>query len=272
MIKKLGEVYETRDFGMFKVINGNRKDIQRRKNKVKKSVESVGYIPAPIIVNEKMEVIDGQARLAYCKEYDVPIAYFVVDGLTVDDCIAMNISATNWGVMDYISSYADRGYPSYVLATKLISNSPYSIRPSLWALLLKNSYNTNDEIQNGTLDVDEAAYERAIAIIEYWKRFDDIITNRKAEFLMALGYCYLMPEVDNELLVKKIHLRPRDFQMIANVTDAIDVIEDVYNVRNRNHVYIETEYLKYIDTNSHGGVSANIISKRKHGRRINNKA
>ena len=192
--------------------------------------------------------------------------------VTVDDCIAMNISATNWGVMDYISSYADRGYPSYVLATKLISNSPYSIRPSLWALLLKNSYNTNDEIQNGTLDVDEAAYERAIAIIEYWKRFDDIITNRKAEFLMALGYCYLMPEVDNELLVKKIHLRPRDFQMIANVTDAIDVIEDVYNVRNRNHVYIETEYLKYIDTNSHGGVSANIISKRKHGRRINNKA
>ncbi len=261
MTNKAGTVYVTNELETFKIINGNRRDIERRKNKIRKSVEKVGYISAPIIVNEKKEVIDGQARLAYCKETGTSIAYYVIGGLTVDDCIAMNMSSTNWGMMDYIRSYADRRYPSYVLAAKFIEESQYGLNPSLWALTGSDMSNVREKIMNGTLKIDEARYKKGVDILDFWSRFDDINTNRKTEFLTALGYCYLIPEVDNETLVRKLHQRPRDFQMIANVTDAIDVIEDAYNVRARNHVYIETEYFKYLD-NINKGLTGSIVAKR----------
>lgn len=247
MVKKVGEVYITKDLSDFEIVNGNRKDIERRKAKIVKSVEKVGYIPAPIIVNEKMEVIDGQARLAYCKETLTPIAYYVINGLTIDDCIAMNISSSNWGIMDYITSYADRGYQSYVLTEKFISRSPYQLRPTLWALTGRGMDNSRKKIMIGEFEVGERDYLRGLEFLDFWSRFDDIVTNRRSEFLIALGYCYLLPKVDNETLVRKLHQRPRDFQTISSVTDAIDVIEDVYNIRLRNHVYIETEYFKYLD-------------------------
>lgn len=264
MKKEMGKAYQTDDFSIFKEIKGNRSDIERRKKKIEKSVQEVGYISAPIIVNEKMQVIDGQARLAYCKETKTPITYYIVEGLAVAECIAMNKCTTNWGIMDYITSYADRGIQSYALAVKFIQNSPYSLNPTLWALSGADAGNLNEVIKDGRLDVDKEAYERGMDILEFWQKFDDIPTNRTAEFLEALGYCYLMPSVNNDTLVRKIHQRPRDFLTIATVTDAIDVIEDAYNVRARNYVYIETDYFKYLDSISKG-LSASIKARR--GRR-----
>lgn len=262
MLERIGNIYITTDFDTFKHIEGNRTEIESRVKKIEKSVAMVGYIPAPIIVNEKKEIIDGQARFEFCKKTDTPIAYTVIEGLTVDDCIAMNISSTNWGIMDYIHSYADRGFQSYILMEKFIAGSPYSLNPTMWALLGSNQKNYNDLTKSGKLCVTQKDYEHGKDILSYWKLFDDIATNRKTEFLMAIGYCYKMDCVDNETLVRKLHQRPRDFQTIATVTDAIDVIEDAYNVRTRDHVYIETEYFKYLDSLS-SGLSESIKSKRK---------
>lgn len=263
MGEHIGAIYRTADFKIFKHICGNRIDIERRVKKIEASVAQVGYINAPIVVNEKMEIIDGQARYEYCKRTNTPLAYCIIAGLTIDDCIAMNISSSNWTLIDYISSYAARGYQSYILTEKFINDSPYSLSPTLWALTGTGRENNDGKIRNGKLDINQDDYTRGEDIITYWKRFDDIVTNRKTEFLEAIGYCYLMDCIDNEALVRKVHQRPRDFQTIANVTDAIDVIEDAYNVRTRNHVYIETEYFKYLDKITKSKLlSSSIKSKR----------
>ena len=255
--ERIGEVFRTTNFKAFKHVCGNRTDdIERRAKKVEASVAQVGYIDVPIVVNEKMEIIDGQARYEYCRRTNTPMAYYIKEGLNIDHCIAMNISSSNWTIVDYISSYAARGQQSYILAERFINKSPYTINPTMWALTGTEVTNSSDKIKNGKLDVNQDDYTRGEGIITYWGNFDDIITNRKTEFLEAIGYCYLMDCVDNELLVRKIHQRPRDFQTIANITDAINVIEDAYNVRTRNHVYIETEYFKYLDNISKGLSSA----------------
>lgn len=262
MREKIGNVYMTTNFAAFKHITGNRTEIESRVRKIEKSVDMVGYIPSPIIVNENMEIIDGQARYEFCKRTDTPIAYTVIEGLTINDCIAMNISATNWGIMDYIHSYAARGLMAYILTEKFVSESPYSLNPTMWALTGSETNNNSEKIKQGKLDINQKDYERGKNILSYWKCFDDIVTNRRTEFLEAIGYCYLMPCVDNDTLVRKLHQRPRDFQTIATITDAIDVIEDAYNVRTRNHVYIETEYFKYLDSLKKG-LSGSIIAKKK---------
>ena len=257
----IGDIYRTADFKAFKHVCGNRIEVENRVKKIEASVAQIGYIDVPITVNENMEIIDGQARYEYCRRTNTPIAYHIKEGLNIDHCIAMNISSTNWTMVDYISSYAARGYQSYILTEKFINESPYSLSPTLWALTGTDITNNCDKIKKGKLDINQDGYTRGKGIITYWGNFDDIITNRKTEFLEAIGYCYLMDCVDNELLIRKVHQRPRDFQTIANVTDAIDVIEDAYNVRTRNHVYIETEYFKYLEKISKG-LSSTIKAKR----------
>lgn len=270
MDKIIGEVHLTDDFEKFEMMVGNRTDAESRSKKIYESVKQAGkYILAPIIVTDqdkktkRFPISDGQARFTYCKKTGTPFTYYVVPGLTINDCIAMNASTSNWKYIDYIKSYASRGIESYVRTLKFIEESPYTISISLWALLNTDDNNKADNIKNGTIIVTQEMYDNAVDLVEFWKRFDDIETNRRKEFLIAIGYCYMLECVDNETLVRKIHQSPRDFTTIATVTDAIDVIEDSYNKRLREHVYIETEYFKFIDEKT--GILGTVLKGKKKG-------
>lgn len=67
-MKQTNEIKRTNNYDMFKRLEGNRFVDPKKVNKLKKSINEVGYISNPIIVNEKMEVIDGQHRLEALKE------------------------------------------------------------------------------------------------------------------------------------------------------------------------------------------------------------
>ena len=62
---------------MFKTMDGNRLLKNDRVNKIVESINAVGYILSPILVNEKMEVIDGQGRLAALERLKMPVHYMV---------------------------------------------------------------------------------------------------------------------------------------------------------------------------------------------------
>ena len=250
--KPQGVVFMTTNYDQFKFVTGNR-DIGNRVSKLEKSVARIGYVPAPIIVNEKMEIIDGQARFEYCKKTETPIAYYIIQGLTVDDCTAMNSVSTAWTIRDYINSYADRHYDSYLIMEKFLDECPYSVKSGVWALCHQSLDNVRNEIMDGTLYLTEEDYERAKELQKYWQRFDEIKCNRQVDFLTALGICYFfMSDVDMEELARKVLQRPRDFGAISCVMDAMQVIEDAYNTRrqSQNRVYLTHNYQKYLD--SHG--------------------
>lgn len=211
-----------------------------------------------LIVNENYEVIDGQARLTYCKETGQPIAYFVLPGLKIEHCIAMNASTKNWGLRDYSKSYAKQGYQSYVRLENLLDKYGYPVRQTLFALTNGNElgFHTNikemsDEFKQGKFDVSQELCDTAENLLTYWKRFDDIEKNRTREFYMALGYCYMFDDVDNEILYKKVHKKPREFTDIGNTLDAIRRLDSIYNYRRSEKVYIELEYKQLVDRMAH---------------------
>ena len=67
-MKEVATVYRTEDLSIFKTLKGNREVKENRKQTLIESIDKHGYITNPIIVNERFEVIDGQGRLAACKE------------------------------------------------------------------------------------------------------------------------------------------------------------------------------------------------------------
>lgn len=265
MNKPNGNTFITDEFDKFKLIDSNRNDWELRAKNIAKSVKKVNYIPAPIIVNEKYEIIDGQARFTYCKQTKTPITYLVIKGLTVDDCVAMNASTTRWVISDYIESYAQRGWNDYVILNEFLKaakSKGYGYKESVWTLTLSEGSNSDDKIKNGEFVLKSGAVKRAEEIMVYWDKFKDIPTNRKKDFYKALGYCYLLECVDNERLVRKVHQFPRRFLNIANVNGMMDILEEIYNYRNRKdeHTYLKTEYFKYLN-NINGNITTMILNK-----------
>ena len=96
----------TDEYDAFQRLEGNRKVLQERVNLIKQSIGQVGYVSNPIIVNEKMEVIDGQGRLEALKQLHLPVEYRVIEGLTVRECQAINRKTKGWTITDFVDCFA----------------------------------------------------------------------------------------------------------------------------------------------------------------------
>lgn len=82
-------VFETNDYGVFYRLEDNRSVTESRKNQLIASF-SAGEVMCPIIVNEKMEIIDGQGRFEARKALELPIYYIIDPGKNINDCRRMN--------------------------------------------------------------------------------------------------------------------------------------------------------------------------------------
>jgi len=251
-------VYITDEFSKFKTMQGNRSVSDIRVNRILQSFANVGYVQVPIVVNEKMEVIDGQGRLEACKRSNQPIAYVVIEGLNINHCINMNINITNWTTEDYVKSYADQGYSDYIRLQAYLDrcHSERSVRYSfsilLWAVLGTDTKNVLSALKSGELKVTKERIDKAWELLNFFDNFASMRVNRKNQFFSVLAYLYDIPEVDNYRLItalpKAKERTLERFMHIADAIDAADVIEDAYNERLRgSHVYIRTKYLEALE-------------------------
>ena len=91
MNKKAINVMVTDEYDLFKTLEGNRRVLDLRARRIIRSIEKVGYVINPIIVNEKYEVIDGQGRLEALKRLNLPVYYIMIEGIGIEECRTLNI-------------------------------------------------------------------------------------------------------------------------------------------------------------------------------------
>ena len=102
MAEKITTVYRTNDYSQFNKLVGNRAVTRDRVMAIIESVNTVGYVLSPIVVNEKMEIIDGQGRAEAFEELGLPIDYVIAEGAGIAECIQLNIKQKNWGLIDEV--------------------------------------------------------------------------------------------------------------------------------------------------------------------------
>lgn len=105
-MKFVCSVYETDNYDAFHELEHNRDTTKKRVEKIKKSFLE-GEVLNPIIVNEKLEIIDGQGRFEALKQLGRSIKFIIVNGTNIDDCRRMNQYNTNWTKGDFIDSYSN---------------------------------------------------------------------------------------------------------------------------------------------------------------------
>jgi len=252
LVEKVNTVYRTSRYELFKPLVGNRAVSDGRVAKIKESIATVGYVSSPIICNEKMEVIDGQGRLQALRELDLPVDYICVEGLTIRECIALNINQTNWRLIDYIESHASIGNNSYKRLLELVRRYPdFSIRPIGFACT--GILNCEKAIKSGTFYLTQDCFDRASNDLDYAMKFVDILNNAPnvdgalRSYYTVLIFTHHLPGVDDDRLYQSVR---RNVNMLISAQTnvlAARVLDSIYNkgLRADNKVYIETEFKKY---------------------------
>lgn len=251
LTKDFDRIYSTREYGFFCRLEGNREVLYPRKKKIIESVRQRGQIRNPIIVNEKMEVIDGQGRLEAFKTLELPVDFIINEGLDYEDCIAMNIYQDGWKLIDYISCHAERGIEQYKELLQLIQVFSKSFKTSviLYALNSKQ-YNNHKLIKEGRFECTHDEFTYAQKKLSYLMTFIPIFTSLKGHneyYYMALAYCYSDEEVDNDRLYEKMVYFQATLIPVTTITQALEQIEKIYNNHIRSKVYIKAKYQKDLD-------------------------
>lgn len=89
----------------FTLLDDNRDIRVRHVESLMTSIRKFGQL-MPIVVNEKMEVIEGQHRLRACSELKVPVAYIISLKASGKDVAVMNNSQEGWKNRDYLKHFS----------------------------------------------------------------------------------------------------------------------------------------------------------------------
>lgn len=252
--EKMKEVKQTNNYEIFKKLQGNRITDERRIEKIKKSILKVGYITSPILVNQNMEIIDGQGRFEALKQLQLPIEYIVQNDIGVKECIAMNVYQTNWKIHDYIKSYADKGVKSYIYLNNLMEKySKKNINIAQISVAIHGITRFNGNIiRDGEIVITDEEYNNAINKLDLVK---DIAENYKHIprinlIVNAMLYCINIKGLDFERLKNKI-IEILDYGKIPPIPTTDEAMQFMENIYNRNckgpTLYIYTEHRKYIE-------------------------
>ncbi len=159
-MKEVGKIYETTDYSIFKHLLGNRAVKPSRVKKIKKSIMAVGYVNNPIVVNKKMEIIDGQGRFQALMELGLPIRYVIDENAGIKECRALNMGQTNWNTNDWINLYAEEGNENYINLKEIISEFPEYTADQMIGLIYNKIISSGFKslvLTNGELELDSVA-------------------------------------------------------------------------------------------------------------------
>lgn len=252
------EIYVTEDYSLFKRLQGNRDVDIKRIQKIKKSINEVGYITSPILVNENYEIIDGQGRFEALKDLGMPIEYIVQAGIGIKECVSMNVYQTNWTQYDYIKTFAEKGYTSYIYFQTLMIKFPLITSLDVFIVaLFKKERLYIDEIASGGLIITEEmynnAYERLSSV--YPLIIKSPKTRRILTLIKGIVYCSWLSGIDMDKLIEKAGevIELNQIPPMSTMSQIMQFIEDIYNRNTKasNKSYIYTEYRKKLSENSY---------------------
>lgn len=229
----------TNDYSKFSFLMENRQTARNHINRLKKAITKNPEIleVQPILVNEKLEIIDGQHRFVAASELGIPVHYTIVPGLDISTARDMNVMQRRWHMDDYAYSYAKAGNVNYKAFNKYRRENP-GIPSSILLLVLAGKINS----KTGSLSADfrsgEFVINREQEDVEWiLEKLSEIKTITMGEIPFSRGFVTaFMVAIENEDFeyegfISNLRSKPDMFHRVSVVRDGLRMIEDIYNYR-----------------------------------------
>jgi hypothetical protein len=254
--QEVNKVYKTNDLSIFKTIEGNRPPNPQHIKRLSASIKENGFLCNPILVNEKMQVIDGQHRLLASKKTKTSIYYIVLDGYNLNEVHTLNLNQKNWQKKDFMEGYAEMGIEPYVKLKEFykrnkdftfndciamcsnITGSNYSLAQKYYenkASISTGYQNIKEVFEEGTwkgrdFELAQKNANKIRLIQPYYKNYN------RSVFVGAMLGLLTKSDFDFNEFMHKLRLQPTALLDCVNREQYKSLIEDIYNYRSRNKV------------------------------------
>ena len=226
-----GNTFRTKDYSVFQRLEGNRSVLSSRVNKILRSINEVGYVFNPIIVNELFQIIDGQGRFEACKILGLPIDYVIADGARLEECIALNSSFTKWTIPDYIESWCELKNDHYIKLRQLMNEFPNITDQVKMAVISGKANAPTEDVRRGEFTFIKGQYESAESDLKF---LDPLYTTLRKTTGGGRHYAYAITfarhvGADDDRLSSSISRA--NLKSAGSDREALDAVSDCYNWR-----------------------------------------
>jgi hypothetical protein len=244
-------VYMTTNYDQFNIMGDNR-DINLLH--VKRLVESfnVKHLICPIIVNEKMQVIDGQHRLQASRETGSPVHYIVVAGYGIEEVQRLNNNQKNWTKADFLEMYCAQGVRVY-LEFKDFSNAFPELGFQACERILtgfssgKRTGHVGGkkaqmmDFQEGKLTIPNLglSYKNARKLMDFKDHYEGF---NRGTFVSAVLPLFKSKNYDHKEMIYKLGVAPKKLTHCQNVLQYRMLLEDIYNWKRQKENKVSFRY------------------------------
>ena len=250
-VQEINKVYKTNDLSIFKSIDGNRVPNLQHIKRLANSIKVYGMKCNPILVNENLQVVDGQHRLEAAKETKSFVYYIIIPGYTLREVHTLNLNQKNWVKKDYMQGYADMGIESYIKLSKFVEkNEEFGFSDCLALCSQKTGRSGQDlsqKIRNGKISNVKEVFEEGtwlggnFDIAQDWANRIMLIKPyysgyNRTSFVRTMMGLFMNENFDYNEFMHKLRLQPTSLVDCSNLEQYKTLIEDIYNWRSRQKV------------------------------------
>lgn len=244
-------VYITTDYNQFKTLNDNR---EVNNIHVKRLVDSFNemHLVCPIIVNEKMEVIDGQHRLQASIETGLPIYYIQVPGYGIKEVQRLNANQKNWTKTDFLEMYCAQGKKAYLEFRAFMETFPDLTFQAIERILTGTHNGGRQGVLNGhrvqmmdfqqgklTIPNINLSYKNARKVMEFKDYYDGF---SRGVFVSAVLPLFKSKVYDHKEMIYKLGVAPKKLTHCQNVIQYRMLLEDIYNWKRQKDNKVSFRY------------------------------
>jgi hypothetical protein len=227
-------VHTTRDYSLFKPIEGNRNKNLLHINRLKKSMEDK-YLFTVIIVNEKYEIIDGQHRFDVIHELKLPLNYIVCNGYGLNEVHILNQNSKTWTSDDYLDGYCNLGYNEYILYKDFKERYKIGHYECMWILNGSQLKNPTEVFYSGKFKVKD--FYKAIEIMEKINKIEVYYKNcKRRSFVFAMLQLMKNKNFKFNEFLNKLKIQPNSLTDCTTTGKYISLIEQIYNYKRRDKI------------------------------------
>lgn len=232
----------TTDYKIFKVIQGNRDLYPNHIEKLRAAIKQKNLLPyIPLLLNEHMQVIDGQHRLEVAKLEELPVTYVIIPGLRLEDVMSLNVHSKSWTMIDFIDAWIKAGRPDYQVLKDIAAR--YTVATSVVGNLLMmgpsvalGGGRTNDAIHDGTFIVRHLEFTKLVLDqINDLVQYCDFNPKKNRILIKAIAKLDVIDDFDFATLLAKLKFSGLRIEQRSSLRYFVLEIEDIYNWRNSKH-------------------------------------